>query len=97
MLSILSLILAVLKIVFIIFILLMALVCLASQVLLALSLVGVVKANNAAKTNPEEYAPVIKKQRTLLFTAVGGMAGSVALGIGSVFVYLIIKSLLLSF
>jgi len=56
---------------------LMSISSIVFEVLLVLSIIGMVKANNAAKTDPETYLPIAKKKKTMLIISIVGICASV--------------------
>lgn len=55
----------------------MMVACIAFEVMLVISIIGMVKANNAAKTDPETYLPIAKKKKNMLIISIVGIGASV--------------------
>ena len=78
-----------LLIIFYIICFLMGIACLVFEVLLVLSIIGMVKANNAAKTDPETYLPIAKKKKNMLVMSVIGIGASLLVVFAAFIVYII--------
>ena len=67
----------------------MGIACLVFEVLLVLSIIGMVKANNAAKTDPDTYLPIAKKKKNMLIMSVIGIGVSLLIVFAAFIVYII--------
>lgn len=69
---------------------LMIVSCIAFEVLLVLSIIGMVKANKAANTDPDTYLPIAKKKKRNLIISIIGIGASLLIVFIAFAIYMVV-------